>query len=145
MLYIYLPNRISLDFTRILYDALQVKLWCDFYPTARCARMNDEPRPGGDTAAPLNFEAQYKALSECVGSLESGRLSLDDSLAAYQKGIGLVQSCRNILAGAQAKVEKLIALDAQGQAQTEPLNLEVDTPDAMKPQTRKKAAKDDFF
>lgn len=108
--------------------------------------MNDATKPDRDPAASLNFEAQYKALSECVSSLESGRLSLDDSLAAYQKGIGLVQSCRNILAGAQAKVEKLIALDAQGQAQTEPLNLDVETPDAMKPQAaKKKAAKDEFF
>ena len=93
----------------------------------------------------LNFEAHYKALGDCVAALESGRLSLDESLASYQNGIGLVQRCRTILGQAQAKVEKLNAIEADGTIQTQPLQLDVETPEAMKPQAKKRASKEDFF
>ena len=93
----------------------------------------------------LNFEAQYKALGDYVAALESGRLSLDESLASYQNGIGLVQRCRTILGQAQAKVEKLNAIEADGTIQTQPLQLDVETPEAMKPQAKKRASKEDFF
>lgn len=104
------------------------------------------PETQQDDAKSLNFEAQYKALSECVSALESGQLSLDDSLASYQRGIGLVQTCRTILARAQSRVEKLTAVDAAGDTVTEPLHLDVETPEAMKPSAKKRAAtKDEFF
>jgi len=101
-----------------------------------------------DDAKSLNFEAQYKALTDCVAALESGQLSLDDSLASYQRGIGLVQTCRTILALAQSRVEKLTAVDAAGETVSEPLQLDVETPEAMKAPAAKKrpaAAKDEFF
>ena len=100
-----------------------------------------------DEAKSLNFEAQYKALTDCVSALEGGQLSLDDSLASYQRGIGLVQTCRTILARAQSRVEKLNAVDAAGETTTEPLQLDVETPEAMKAPAAKKraAAKDEFF
>ena len=92
-----------------------------------------------------NFEAQYKALNDCVTALESGRLSLDDSLASYQNGSGLVQQCRSILSRAQAKVAQLSAVDADGSMETKPLQLDVEAPEGMKPQAKKRASKEDFF
>lgn len=93
----------------------------------------------------LDFESQYQGLVECVSRLESGQLSLDDALSAYQKGIGLVQNCRTTLNQAQARVEQILSVDAQGQPQTAPLNLDVDTPDALKPQKKSRSSSDEFF
>lgn len=105
------------------------------------------PEERQDDAKTLNFEAQYKALTDCVAALEGGQLSLDDSLASYQRGIGLVQACRTILARAQSRVEKLTAVDAAGETVSEPLQLDVETPEALKSPAAKKrsAAKDEFF
>jgi exodeoxyribonuclease VII small subunit len=43
-----------------------------------------------------------------VDQLESGDLSLEDSLAAFEKGIGLVKYCNQKLNEVERKVELLI-------------------------------------
>jgi exodeoxyribonuclease VII small subunit len=99
--------------------------------------MSSENVPSTEPAPRLDFEAQYQKLLDCVSRLESGQLSLDDALGAYQNGISLVQNCRSILNQAQARVEKLTAIDDNGNIQTEPLNLDVETPDALLGQKKK--------
>jgi exodeoxyribonuclease VII small subunit len=99
--------------------------------------MSSDHPTQSQPAPKLDFEAQYQKLLDCVSRLESGQLSLDDALGAYQNGISLVQNCRNILNQAQARVEKLTAIDDNGNIQTEPLNLDVETPDALLGQKKK--------
>jgi exodeoxyribonuclease VII small subunit len=43
-----------------------------------------------------------------VEQLESGDLPLDDSLAAFEKGVGLVKFCNDKLSEVEKKVELLI-------------------------------------
>ena len=55
----------------------------------------------------LKFEDGLKRLEEIVAKLESGNLSLDDSLKLFEEGVKLVHFCNERLAEAQQKVELL--------------------------------------
>ncbi|MBI1322617.1 exodeoxyribonuclease VII small subunit [bacterium] len=84
----------------------------------------------------LDFESQFDKLNACVADLESGRLSLDESLNAYRTGIELVSRCREILEQAQARVASIESLDESGEPRTAPLDLEVESHAALrKPET----------
>ena len=55
----------------------------------------------------LSFEEAYKQLSELVKKMESGELSLADSVAAYEQGIKLKAYCEQMLKEAELKIETL--------------------------------------
>jgi len=55
----------------------------------------------------LKFEDGLKRLEEIVAKLESGNLSLDDSLKLFEEGVKLVRFCNERLAEVQQKVELL--------------------------------------
>ena len=106
----------------------------------------DQTAPEPDKT--LNFESHYQALQECVAKLESGQLSLDDALTAYQKGIALVQTCRETLNQAQARVEQILSIDEHGQSQNKPIDLDVQTTESLQTQTKSKPRtkeSEDFF
>lgn len=44
-----------------------------------------------------SFEANLAELKKIVEELESGKLSLDESIKAYQKGIELSNKCKTML------------------------------------------------
>lgn len=46
-------------------------------------------------------------LEQIVGRLEEGKLSLEDSLALFEKGIRLVRLCSSRLKSAEQKIERL--------------------------------------
>lgn len=50
-----------------------------------------------------------QALEETVAALEAGSLSLDDSLALFERGQRLAERCNELLDGAQLRVEQLTA------------------------------------
>jgi exodeoxyribonuclease VII small subunit len=54
-----------------------------------------------------SFEELYNLLEETVGRLEQGGLSLDDSLAAYEKAIALAQQCQQLLDQAELRITRL--------------------------------------
>ena len=56
---------------------------------------------------PENFEAGYAELETLIAQLESGNLSLDAALAAYQRGQGLLQYCEGKLADAERQLKVL--------------------------------------
>ena len=64
----------------------------------------------------LKFEEAIADLQQVVEQLESGDLSLEDSLAAFEKGVGLVRYCNQKLSEVEKKVELLVK-DKQGQLQ----------------------------
>jgi exodeoxyribonuclease VII small subunit len=57
-------------------------------------------------------------LEVVVRQLEGGNLPLDESLKAFERGIGLTRECEVLLSEAKGKVEKLIA-DATGEMKAE--------------------------
>lgn len=53
------------------------------------------------------FEAALTELEQVVADMESGKLSLADSLSAYKRGAELLQQCRAQLDEAQQQVRIL--------------------------------------
>lgn len=58
--------------------------------------------------AEMKFEEGLKKLEKIVEELESGNLSLDDSLEKYEEGIRLSKACSKKLEVARKKVEILL-------------------------------------
>jgi exodeoxyribonuclease VII small subunit len=57
----------------------------------------------------MTFEAALKRLEDLVGELESGRLSLEDSLSRFEEGMRLSKLCQQKLKGVELRIEKLVA------------------------------------
>ena len=53
----------------------------------------------------ISFEEALEQLEEITRSLESGELTLDDSIQAYEKGMELKKICTSILETAEKKLE----------------------------------------
>jgi exodeoxyribonuclease VII small subunit len=66
---------------------------------------------------PLDFEAAMRDLEQIVERLEHGDLPLEESLAAFERGVMLTRSCQTALKEAEQKVE--ILLKKAGGAQVE--------------------------
>ena len=60
-------------------------------------------------AVPSSFEAALKELEMVVARMESGELTLEESLSAYQRGAQLLQYCQVKLTDAQQQVKLLEA------------------------------------
>lgn len=56
---------------------------------------------------PENFEAASAELENIVAKMEAGQMPLEDSMAAYKRGIELLQYCQNTLQNAQQQVRIL--------------------------------------
>ncbi len=54
-----------------------------------------------------SFEEAIELLEEITRQLERGDLSLEDSIAAYEKGMQLSKSCKQMLDRAERKLEYL--------------------------------------
>ncbi|MDA3646099.1 exodeoxyribonuclease VII small subunit [Saccharopolyspora indica] len=59
--------------------------------------------------AELGYEQARDQLAEVVKQLEAGGLSLEDSLALWEKGEALAAVCERHLAGARERVERALA------------------------------------
>jgi len=71
---------------------------------------------------PLSFEAALSELEGLVERMESGELTLEESLKSFEQGIALTRTCQQALAEAEQKVEILTSNDPQ--ADTEPFDSE---------------------
>ncbi len=58
--------------------------------------------------APVDFELAMRDLEELVERLEQGDLPLEESLAAFERGVMLTRSCQAALKEAEQKVEILL-------------------------------------
>ncbi len=54
------------------------------------------------------FEESVQELDDIVSKMESGDLSLDESLKLFEKGVKLTRDCQKTLADAEAKIEALM-------------------------------------
>jgi exodeoxyribonuclease VII small subunit len=71
----------------------------------------------------LSFEKALTDLENIVEKLEKGGLSLNDSLALFEKGVKLAKFLREELGKAEKKVEILLK-DEKGEIKKEPFDLE---------------------
>lgn len=68
---------------------------------------------GAAAIASLSFEAAMGELETIVRRLESGDVSLEESVALYERGHALRAHCEARLAAAQARIEQ-VSLGADG-------------------------------
>jgi len=80
--------------------------------------MGDAARP-----EPVRFEDALHDLEATVQRLESGELSLEDALAAFERGVGLVRVLNDKLAEVEERIEVLMR-DSRGRLGTRPLDPE---------------------
>lgn len=64
--------------------------------------MNDETQD-------LTFETALADLEQIVAKLEAGDLTLEESLALFERGQALADYCNNLLDNASLRVEQLTA------------------------------------
>ena len=80
-------------------------------------------KTAADSGALPAFEDALKRLETIVEELESGELSLEDSIARYEEGMKLSRRLTQTLDEAEKRIERL-AENADGTTSTEPMDLE---------------------
>ncbi len=63
--------------------------------------------PASPPSPVAQFESSLDELEQLVQKMEKGDLSLDDSLAAYERGVGLYRRCQTALEQAELRVQLL--------------------------------------
>lgn len=66
----------------------------------------------------MDFEKKLGRLEEIVGKMETGELTLEDSLKLFEEGVKLSRECNTQLSEAEQKVKLLLGIDDDGQPVT---------------------------
>jgi exodeoxyribonuclease VII small subunit len=80
-------------------------------------KRKEGPAPEG---APASFEGMMERLEQLVGTLETGNLSLEESIHSFEEGMSLVKRCTEVLDQAEQRIQKLTR-DPQGAPRSEPV------------------------
>ncbi len=71
-----------------------------------------------------SFEDALLELERMVRDLEDGRLGLDEALARYEQGVGLIKACYQQLRQAEQRIVQLTGTDESGQPILQPFKHE---------------------
>jgi exodeoxyribonuclease VII small subunit len=74
-------------------------------PTAETAGSAGDATPSAADLAALGYEQARDELMEVVRRLENGGLTLEESLAAWERGEALAKHCQAKLDGARARLD----------------------------------------
>jgi exodeoxyribonuclease VII small subunit len=69
------------------------------------------------------FEDEIKDLETIVNQIDSGELSLEESISAFERGVALIKALNQKLDEVERKVE-LLTRNTEGELQTSPLDNE---------------------
>ena len=78
--------------------------------------MPRKPEPDENASPVADFEASLDSLEQLVEKMEHGDMSLEDSLAAYERGVGLYRRCQQALEQAELRVRLLTDPQEPGSA-----------------------------
>ena len=81
--------------------------------------QNADPR-NTDASPVADFEASLDQLERLVEKMEHGEMSLEESLAAYERGVGLYRHCQQALEQAELRVRLLSDPDTPERAEPFP-------------------------
>jgi exodeoxyribonuclease VII small subunit len=70
-------------------------------------KIEKVPVTQSDTREPKDFESALKELDALVFDMENGNLSLEESLAAYKRGMELSNFCQKKLEDAELQIKVL--------------------------------------
>ncbi len=71
------------------------------------AKKPREPDASSDDLEDVSFEAALAELEGLVEKMETGELTLEQSLAAFERGVRLTRHCQAALQAAELKVKVL--------------------------------------
>ena len=77
---------------------------------------------------PSDFETALAELNRIVSEMEAGKLSLEDSLQRFERGVGLTRQCQTALKNAEQKVQLLIDQEDSNEAQLNPYHDDTNQP-----------------
>lgn len=69
-----------------------------------------------------SFEEQLAELEKVVDQLERGELTLEDSVALFERGMQLSEACKVQLAGAESRIQVLLNPRERGPVRTEAMD-----------------------
>ncbi len=75
-----------------------------------------------------SFEDSLLELERMVRELEDGRLGLEDALARYEQGVGLIKSCYQQLRQAEQRIQLLTGVDEEQRPILQPFKHEATAP-----------------
>lgn len=84
------------------------------------ASQPDEKRPPASGPTPKDFESAMAELEQIVRDMESGQVTLEQSLVRFERGTRLIEYCRKTLATAEQRIE-VLTRSADGSVKSEPL------------------------
>lgn len=76
-------------------------------PRKTASSAKEESSGAEDDLEGLDFEAAIEELESLVDEMETGDLSLEASLVAYERGVKLTRFCQTALRNAELKVNQL--------------------------------------
>ena len=79
----------------------------------------------GSGEAEPSFEAALERLESVVEELESGSLTLEESLARYEEGVRLSRRLTLTLDEAEKRIERLVETDDRTPPRTAPMELDL--------------------
>ncbi|GIX03127.1 MAG: hypothetical protein KatS3mg113_0133 [Planctomycetaceae bacterium] len=97
--------------------------------------QSEAPDPSTES---LSFEQAIHQLEAITRQLEEGGLSLEESLAAYERGVRLLRICHQKLQQAELQVEQLLKVDPQGKIEIAPLEFVEEKPEPEVPVRRRR-------
>jgi exodeoxyribonuclease VII small subunit len=100
------------------------------------APMSDSPPDN------LTFEQALAQLEQIVRDLEDGSIGLEDALARYETGIGLLKRCHGQLRRAEQRILLLTGVDDEGRPLAQPFEHSA-TAEPEKPDARRRRKKAD--
>jgi exodeoxyribonuclease VII, small subunit len=87
------------------------------------AGMSTQKSSTGPTFDPIeqmSYEQARSELAEVVGILELGQMSLDESLAYWERGEALAKACKGFLDGARQRITAALAVQVAEAEEDDP-------------------------
>src|SRR5438445_9695964 len=89
------------------------------------------------------FEQSLAELERIVRELEDGRLGLEEALARYEAGVGLLKQCYVRLQQAEQRILLLTGIDSEGRPVTQPFDHSATAEPAQADPKRKRKKNDE--
>jgi exodeoxyribonuclease VII small subunit len=90
--------------------------------TDKTSRSKTKAEAEPEQPAELDFEAALAELEQLVDKMEAGDMTLEASLAAFERGVKLTRQCQAALRNAELKVKQLTQNDTLEDLDLEDLN-----------------------
>jgi exodeoxyribonuclease VII small subunit len=90
--------------------------------TDKTSRSKAAAQAGPEQPAEPDFEAALAELEALVDKMEAGDMTLEASLAAFERGVKLTRQCQTALRNAELKVRQLTQNDTLGDLDLEDLD-----------------------